>query len=762
MDILRQLWSAWLGSTVFEQLPPALQQPPGLWLIPLLTSVLLLGLVWLGVRRVVGSSGASAYSARELLREARRKEREGDSLEAGRAFEALGKHRKALKVYRRGEHHEERALLLLRLARRKEAKAAARDGGEWRLYGELCQEDGDLEEAAVAYERAGQAFLAGQCYAELERSVEAARCYLAAGLEAEVVRLLKDAEGPEPAELLDQAIRASLRQMGGSGLSLELQEAVQRGVQLWLSLGQPKKAFQLAVDSDRLKLAVPVARDYLEPSVEAAELCARAGAHRVAADIYGRLGEEHLEAQQRAEDAVRRDQRQEAAEWLEKAEDWAAAADHWAALGQSARAAKLFARAGDPVSAAQLQPVHTEPSGMASVDAADARTSGLEGPGAQPWLTQAHLSDLEQELATRAASPVLGSDPFAPTIPSAALGLDVGGKPLDGEATAVAGLPTPSLSESSLPTSSVPRSGPPDVPRVTVPTDLTPKPLGPAAPKPAATVPISDPSGDGEARYRLGKELGRGGMGVVYEAEDLVLQRPVALKILPEHMLGVEVEPESLLAEARAAARLSHPNIVQVYDAGRRGRGFFVVMELIRGQSLDKILEDRQITVAGALRIGLQICAALDHAHGRHIVHRDLKPSNLMWSEERVLKLADFGLARAFEASQGRVVTQPAGTPSYMAPEQIRGEGVSPQADIYSFGCVLFELLCRESVFGTGPPSFHHHLASVPRDPRGLRPEVPDPLADLILSCLAKDPSERPRSAADLGRELAAILKTLG
>ena len=752
MDIVRRLWAAWLSSSIFELLPSALQQPPGVWLIPVVGVSLILSLCWLAVRRLIGGSGASAYSSRELLRQARRQEREGDLQEAGQAYEALGKHRRALKIYRQGAHHEERALLLLRLGRRKEAKLAARDGGEWRLYGELCQEDGDLEEAAVAYERAGQAFLAGQCYAELDRAVDAARCYLAAGLEAEVVRLLKEAEGPEPTELLDQAIRASLRQMGGSGLSLELQEAVQRGVQLWLSLGQPQKAFRLAVDSDRLKLAVPVARDYLEPSVEAAELCARAGAHRVAADIYARLGEEQLEARQRAEDAVRRDQRREAAEWLEKAEDWAGAADHWAGIGESARAAELFARAGDPISAAQLQPVPMEPT---SVHALDAGISNIDAPAAQPWLTQAHLSDLEQELATRAPSPSLspatGSDPLAPTVPSAALGLGPGGQPIEGEATAVAGLPTP-----GLPTPGLSAGGAPGVPRVTVPTDFTPRP-----PHPAATIPFSEPPGDSEARYRLGEELGRGGMGVVYVAEDLVLQRPVAFKVLPEHMLGVEVEPESLLAEARAAARLSHPNIVQVYDAGRRGRGFFVVMELVRGQSLDKILENRQITVAGALRIGLQICAALDHAHGRQIIHRDLKPSNLIWSEERVVKLADFGLARAFEASQGRVVTQPAGTPSYMAPEQIRGEGVSPLADIYSFGCVLFELLCRESVFGTGPPSFHHHLTSVPRDPRGLRPEVPDPLADLILSCLAKDTSERPRSASELGRELAAILKTL-
>jgi serine/threonine protein kinase len=249
-------------------------------------------------------------------------------------------------------------------------------------------------------------------------------------------------------------------------------------------------------------------------------------------------------------------------------------------------------------------------------------------------------------------------------------------------------------------------------------------------------------------------------MGAVYRAEDCMLHRQVAYKIVPENILGTEVEPETLLEEARAAARLSHTNIVQVYDVGRHGEGFFVVMELVTGQNLDAILSQQQMSVIGAVRVGRQVCAALAHAHERRIIHRDLKPSNLLWDGKRI-RLTDFGLARAFEEGVGHVATQPAGTPSYMAPEQIRGEALSPRADLYAFGCLLFEMLCQKPVFGTGPSSLHRHLSIPPDDPRQHRAEVPEALAVLVTHCLAKDPAERPASAAEIGRRLATIQKEL-
>ncbi|MEE8525230.1 MAG: protein kinase [Thermoanaerobaculia bacterium] len=257
-------------------------------------------------------------------------------------------------------------------------------------------------------------------------------------------------------------------------------------------------------------------------------------------------------------------------------------------------------------------------------------------------------------------------------------------------------------------------------------------------------------------RYVLRDELGRGGMGVVYRADDLLLQRAVAYKALSREKLRGDGDAERLLSEARAAARLSHPNIVQVYDAGRDARGFFIVMELVEGKNFAELLTERELSVPGAVRVGRQICAALAHAHQRRIIHRDLKPSNLLWPPEKRVKLTDFGLARAFEAAAGHVVTRPAGTPYYMAPEQIRGEAVDPRTDLYSLGCVLYELLTRKGPF-EGGGSIHHHLRTQPSDPRAWRPDIPADLAALILQCLEKEPDQRPASAKELGRALADV-----
>ncbi len=276
-----------------------------------------------------------------------------------------------------------------------------------------------------------------------------------------------------------------------------------------------------------------------------------------------------------------------------------------------------------------------------------------------------------------------------------------------------------------------------------------------SVPQPTSEGTITSEPATGE-RYVLRDEIGRGGMGVVYRAEDLLLQRPVAYKALPREMLRGAEDAERLLSEARAAARLSHPNIVQVYDAGRDARGFFIVMELVEGQDFAKLLQTRKLSVTGAVRVARQVCAALTHAHQRQIIHRDLKPSNLLWTADKRVKLSDFGLARAFEAAAGGVVTRPAGTPYYMAPEQIRGEAVDPRTDLYGLGCVLYELLTRKGPF-QGGASIHHHLRTPPSDPRELRSEISDELAELILSCLAKEPDQRPGSAKELGRALAAL-----
>jgi len=257
-------------------------------------------------------------------------------------------------------------------------------------------------------------------------------------------------------------------------------------------------------------------------------------------------------------------------------------------------------------------------------------------------------------------------------------------------------------------------------------------------------------------RYRLEAQLGKGGMGVVYRAYDTLLERTVAVKVLGVEGLGSEGRAR-LLREARAAAQLNHPNIVSIHDAGESAGQPFIVMELVEGDSLH---ERRPAALDEILRIAIQICAALQHAHGRGIVHRDLKPENILLTPNGTVKLSDLGLARSLASrltSEGSIV----GTVFYLAPEQALGEPTDGRADLYALGVLLYELCAGQLPFTADDPlaviSQHLYAPVVP--PRAIRPELPAALDALIVRLLAKQPADRPADAAQVRaalREIAA------
>jgi len=250
-------------------------------------------------------------------------------------------------------------------------------------------------------------------------------------------------------------------------------------------------------------------------------------------------------------------------------------------------------------------------------------------------------------------------------------------------------------------------------------------------------------------RYRLDSEIGRGGMGTVYRATDLELQREVAVKVLSTTAQGSDAR-ERLIREARAAAALNHPHIVTVHDVGESGGFPFLVMELIAGPRLSQA---RPADLARVVSIAVQICAALEHAHDNKIVHRDLKPDNVLLSgttDSSNVKLADLGLALpAYGAriSRAGVIV---GTAAYMAPEQALGHTVDGRADLYALGVLLYELITGRLPFTGGDPltivSQHVHAPVVP--PRVLRPDLPRGLESVILRLLAKEPAQRFSTAA--------------
>jgi len=265
---------------------------------------------------------------------------------------------------------------------------------------------------------------------------------------------------------------------------------------------------------------------------------------------------------------------------------------------------------------------------------------------------------------------------------------------------------------------------------------------------------------DDSSRYELHEQIGSGGMGVVYRARDRRLGRDVALKRMPENLKDHPRAVELFMREARAAAALNHPHIVTVYDVDVESGVYFLTMELLKGQTLSDLLRARERLLAlDAIRLGLQALSGMAYAHANKIVHRDIKSSNLFLTEERVVKIMDFGLAKMLEEVR-RSTTIIGGTPYYMAPEQAAGESVDARADLYAFGVTLFELVAGCRPFEEGDVTWHHRHTPAP-DPRTKGADVPEALAALILSLLAKDPAARPANAEAVGRQLQTIAATL-
>jgi serine/threonine protein kinase/tetratricopeptide (TPR) repeat protein len=275
------------------------------------------------------------------------------------------------------------------------------------------------------------------------------------------------------------------------------------------------------------------------------------------------------------------------------------------------------------------------------------------------------------------------------------------------------------------------------------------------------------------SHFRVIEKLGAGGMGIVYKAVDIRLDRPVALKFLPDNMVQDSQALERFRREARAASALNHPGICTIYDIGEQGGRGFIAMEFIDGETLRSHIHGKALPLEEILKLGIQIAEALDAAHAEGIIHRDIKPDNIFVTKRGQAKVLDFGLAKlvpkgiaSADADSGggvpgatSIVGIISGTPSYMSPEQVRGDDLDERTDIFSLGLLLYEMATGRQAFsgGTGGKIIEAVLTRSPVPARNINPDIPPRLEEIINRAVHKDREQRYQHAADIRADLQQL-----
>jgi tetratricopeptide (TPR) repeat protein len=741
---------------------------------------------------------ADARALRKARRQASSLARKGSALDAAEYCFASGLLEEAASYFIEGgefvraaeiRHDQNRfiecAELYLKGGKHDSAGRIFSQQGEHKRAAEAYLEAGNKSVAAEMFEKAGDFRRAGDCYAQTDFARHAAKAYVKCNEWKKAAEcldqvILEESTGAAAADPARQAETRKLVRMAGdlysrAGLKPKAQAVYERGglwapaAELALQLGNKEQAAALYQKGGDPQSAAKILKDLGKQAdasrllaehhrdkgndAEAARHFEEAGDLLAAGDLYrlmeqfekaGDCFEKLGEFAQAAEMFMSAGNRQRAAQNYERGGRFAEAAENFANAGEKGREAELLARAGQKLRAGEIHlangleeeaikvlqevtPEHTD----------FARASAILG---EIFLKHGKLS-----LAIKKLTHAIGSNPVSRDNLQAYYSLATvyeANKEIQEAAELYEKILAFDYHHADVSQ------------RLEKARELIKKD---AAEKKAAAQSSAQLSASAkQGRYKILSKLGRGGMGVVYKAQDTVLDRTVAFKVLPESLKENPQALKNFLREAKSAAQLNHTNIVTVYDAGEQDGAYYIAMEFVDGHTLKEIIKHRgRISPGGIVHVLAQMCEALAYAHENKIVHRDVKTANAMWTKDKKAKIMDFGLAKAVEELRNHT-TVVSGTPYYMSPEQTLGKNVDHRTDIYSLGVSVFEMATGTLPFREGNLPYHH-VHTPPPDPREFTPDLPQALCAIIARCLEKDPANRYGSTREILAELGAF-----